>query len=40
VKRHLCPLYAVSIYIGKDGISPNLCKQAWDALEEDTIIPL
>lgn len=26
------------LYIGKDGISDNLCKQAWDALEARELI--
>lgn len=26
------------LHIGKDGISPNLCKQAWDALEARELI--
>ncbi len=26
------------LHIGKDGITPNLCKQAWDALEARELI--
>ena len=26
------------LHIGKEGIGPNLCKQAWDALEARELI--
>ncbi len=26
------------LHVGKDGVGPNLCKQAWDALEARELI--
>ena len=26
------------LHVGKDGVNPNMCKQAWDALEARELI--
>ena len=36
--RSMANTYEPIVYIGKDGITPNLSKQAWDALEARELI--